>query len=145
MYQVIDNDNEPCDNTCLICFHDDMSGNRLISLSDLNRIDRTCKCDARVHKECVLKWYISNARCVVCNSEVTVRIRQTRSRHARVTQHEVRRNGDDRHILCFCGVALVLLIVLLVCFGENVQGFVLLSNSSKTDHDDKYFTLIDFH
>ena len=144
MYEQIYNSNlneNLHEDECAICYHGDIAGDELISLNMMNYVSRRCDCNVIVHKKCVLRWYITKKRCIICNSELTLMERTIAPR-----TNEIRNPPMDtctRTLLTGFAVVSLVLMVLFICFADNVKGFTLLSN--QTDDDSKYLVLIDYH
>ena len=147
MYQIVDSNSNLCDDVCVICYHEDVSGNSLVSLSELNYVSRKCKCEAKIHKKCVIRWYVTKGRCILCNTPVVIRTPGP-ARRQNISEHEHREVPMDsctRTWLSSSFIILLVLVIIYICFADNVKGFVLLSGYNKTNDTQNYLVLTDFH
>ena len=149
MYQTIDNSNlceNLCENLCIICYHGDISGNALIGLDEIEYASRHCQCNVKVHRKCIMRWYIKNKRCIMCNTSLTLLDYHERTETIVLNvRHNIPMDNCTRIWLSGFAVILITLMILYVCFANNTKGFVLLSDNNKTNDMDKYYTLTDFY
>ena len=152
MYQKLDN-SDLYDNTCIICYHGDISGNEIVSLNDLNYISCKCKCNGKIHKKCVIKWYITKKRCIMCNTPVVMnspntsqpQVRRQVQRQVQVHTEEISMDVCTKRYLLSAFIVLLFLIIIYIGFTGNLKGFVLLSSNNKTNDYDNHKVSILFH
>ena len=61
--------------TCIICLVDDnklMNANAPFT-SDNKHYVKQCRCNVLVHEECIIKWYNTSKKCLICHNKILIK------------------------------------------------------------------------
>lgn len=71
-YNLYDDDTNKIDKNdiCIICWTPSEQNNKLDMLKDFTYLRITCKCNPKIHKNCIDEWIINSSSCPICRKKL---------------------------------------------------------------------------